>query len=357
MPTIAEPTIIEDDTEAPTENVGAELISYAKRIRAWQLAQEPKISDAAMVKRYPDLSSERTYAKLHKGTLDSLDLTDGSWIASYKKVLGLLEIKALGSGADPIYNDLAPTSRVASAVSEMVRQAGDNDRVLIIEGDTGSGKTSSLKLAHKLIDGSVLVSANSIWERSTSYGLGVILEALSVKHNKDDSGKEQDYPVSAAWRMAKIEEHLTRGQGRKLILMDEMHHAGPILDVIKGLVNSTRAYFVLAAHGCCWGKVRGANWQQVKQLIYNRTYDCIHLPSQPSQDDVRTFLTRRVKGMEEMKDWDSIMPSLQAAAKSYGSLSFLRRVAKRLLMSGDHTTHGVTNAIAVARRQVEKEGK
>lgn len=340
---------MQTETKTTTEaSPAADLITVAQSIHAWQNEQSPKISDEGMLKRFPALGSVKTYRRLRDGDTTQLHLEDGEWLKDYQAVKALCDVAALGQGDDPIYSDLTPTKEVAERIAELCRGRG-LDRILIVQGGTGSGKTKALECAHALIANSVLVTADIMWTLSNSAFLGDLVKSLGGVRERD--AEEFDRKTSCAYRAALLKR--TLGQRRLVILLDEAHHlSADGIDFIKGLVNNFRnLYFVLAGMDTLWTRLTADRWQQAKQIIYNRGLATVHL-SPPTAEDALTFLTRRAPGFD-VAPHDAALAELVADARQFGSFAYLRRVARKLgRVKGELDADALQNANRLAKKDL-----
>ena len=328
------------------------LFDAAREIHAWQKDQMPAISDAAMIRRFPGLGSEKTYNKLRNGDASRLDLVNSPWLKDYLDVKAHCATSALGKGDDPIYSDLGPAKEVATNIKNLVEGKG-TDRILIIQGGTGSGKTKALECAHALVFGSVLITADVMWQ-SLSAMLGDLCKGVGAV--KDKEVEDFDKRISAPYRSSLLKRHLV-GTKKKLILIDEAHHLNADgIDYLKGLINGfPNVYIVIAGMDTLWNRLTSDRWQQAKQIILNRGMTTLNLAN-PTITDARLFLTRRLTPEGSGKVFsvtDGMLETLCEEAKPLGAFAFLRRVTRKLLKDqGELDNEALANAIRLAKRDV-----
>lgn len=292
------------------------LVNYARAIREWQERRPLKLSDEALIRRYPALGSTKTYKRILVG--DTAELRAAEWAEKYRGVLTQIDTEeAETSKAEALYDDLEPARAVRTAVASVVRSMGI-ERLVIVQGDTGSGKTSSLKLIAGLYPGNVTtVEANVGW-RSFASAMGDIAIALGLA---DDAAK---LPVSGSARLDAIVRHI--GESRRLVLIDEGHHmTADVLNAVKTMINRTGARFVVAAQSTLWRKLQAASLQEAKQLLLNRLRERVYLAG-PSADDVALYLGRRC----ELDVSTATALEISKAAAKGGAYAFLRRLAASL---------------------------
>ena len=334
--------------ENPPTNSATELVEIAQFLHQWQNEQTPKLADTAMLRRYPQIGSVKTFDKLRNGDTSSLDLSDGEWLREYREAKSQVEIEALGRGDDPIYTDLAPAKTVAVRIKELVAGKG-TDRILIVQGGTGSGKTKALECAHALIPQSLLATGDIMWSISLSAMLGdlcMVLGAVLEKEREDFMRR-----TSSSYRAALLKQAL--GKRKLVLLVDECHHlSADGIDFIKGLVNSFPGlYVVLAGMDTLWDRLTSGRWEQAKQIIYNRGMATFTL-APPDATDATNFLTRRVPGFNVAPTTD-IFAELLTDAKQYGAFAYLRRVSRKLLkQKGDLDSDALKQALQQARKDI-----
>lgn len=295
-----------------------ELISHAREIRAWQDEQAPRLSDERLVRRFRDLGSTRTYSRLIEGDVSSLKVE--KHLPAYRKVVAAVRALA-GLSDEPIYEDLTPALETGAAVAG-VAPRHDKERLVVIEGPTGSGKTESLKLIVRKYEGNVaLVEANATWRRMR-VALADILRGLGGESGEGAGGKQ------IADLLREIIDVLR--QQRMILAIDEGHHLNAdCLNLVKTILNRTDSIVVVAAIDTIWQKLTAKNWEEAKQLLQNRMYTRVRLDP-PTPQDAELFLKRRV-GFEPGGKWKSALPKVCELARHYGYFAFLRRVAEGLV--------------------------
>lgn len=301
--------------EPDSINTEIALRNWARSIRAWQKSRQSRLSDEALIRRYPALGSTKTYKRILAG--DTRELRVEDWAEKYRSVVAQIDAESLSATATELYDDLEPTRLVRAAVQNLVRSFGI-ERLVVIQGDTGCGKTSALTVVEDIFKGSVVrLEASEGW-RSFAAAMGDIAVAIGVA---DDNGK---LPISGAARLDAIIRHL--GEARRIILIDEGHHmTAGVLNAIKTMINRTAALFVVAAQSTLWRKLQATSRQEAQQLLYNRLRQRVLLAG-PGAEDVMLFLARRT-GVELAAR--AAREIAQEAAR-YGSFAFLRRLAEML---------------------------
>lgn len=312
---------METTTTTTNENdLSAQLIEAARQIDAWQKLQEPPIPNEGMIRMFSGLGSSKTYRRLVDG--DASQLRCDEWLPRYLGVLAMIEDQGAAAAAEDLYADITPASDAIMAVKALLRSR-DISRLVLVVGETGSGKTSALRLVEKLYPGvCAFAEATEAW-RKPEAALGDIVGALTG----DDGGV---LPQGLAVRISLAIGALKKN--RRIILIDEGHHMGAeVINTLKTLINQTDCMIVVAAQATLWQKLAAKSWQEAKQLLYNRTKEVVKLGN-PSRRDADMYLRRRlgIPG-NGPQGW---LPAVGAAcqdAASRGGWAFLRKVVAHLL--------------------------
>lgn len=309
-----------------------ELLSLAAQVDAWREARE--LSQNQLCRQIAGLNS-KTHGLLVKGELTELKAENH--LDKYRAAL--VEIAAFDQRqeADPIMPDLTPTRLVLEAVRRL-KQTKGNDRWLLIEAESGGGKTTAMKHAAQSIPDSILTSAHVGW-CSPSYGVEQILT---------QTGYRGTVPHGLSARIDRLKGRLK--EKPVPIFMDEGQHAGlPMLNILKDLINDTESWIVFGTLHSIWKGIQASRWHEIKQLIHNRMFLRLALPP-PSPADVERFLTARLAlqvptGKSEEGDrWDRAFTGVSKQAASHGLYAYVRQVAKasRLLAAKSGTPDRIT---------------
>lgn len=301
------------------EGAEQELVSLARQIRDWQDGKKPRISDEQLVRTYPGLGSTKTYRRLRDGDTSSLVIE--SQLAKYRGVWAQIEVAGNFMGEE-VYPDLTPTFACCVSIAGLIPQRGKT-RLVVIEGPTGSGKTTALDVIAAKYAGTVArTEAHEGWQ-SLNCALGDVLSALGAA--------AADQPKSTADRLALIVGTLRRS--RRLVLIDEGHHCtAPVLNALKTVLNLTDSLVVIAGIDTLWRKLTARSWEEARQLIHNRLYERVRL-APPSQADAEMFLGRRVPALNG-GNWKQAAGKVAAMSAHLGSYAFLRRIGDRLVAEG-----------------------
>lgn len=304
----------------------AELRQLAAQVRDHQEAK--KISDSALVRKFADLGSTKTFTRILAGDLAELDLE--RQLANYRSVWALIEASGDEAGREEeLYDDLKPARELKRAFLSTMKEKG-NARLILVEGDTGSGKTS----ARRLLIGRygtrlLLIEATVAWADKPSAMLGAILTATG----------EKELPPATMDRFNRVVEKLNLS--RRALIIEEAHHLGVrLLNLLKTLINSTPGEFILLAYPTLWARLTKEAYHEVRQLAGNRLAERIDL-SEITTQDVGRILEKRVPGIRESinGDWKSTVEALHTRAKipKHGNLAFVRDVCARLCEMADGT--------------------
>lgn len=329
----------EPRTQNQEQEADERLFDVAQRIRLWQEGQSPRVSDNALLERYRALGSSKTYAKLRARDASQLDAEE--WLQKYLGVWSQVEADS-DAQAEVIYPDLSWMQDIYRSVLQLSLRKG-LDRLVIIEGDSGYGKTEALRYVTRQLPGNaVYVDADESWARPTVM-VGQIILATGAKRT------EADLPATLAGRLSVLVDHLKR---RQVILIDEGHHlSGESLNILKTLLNRTPSTFVVAALGTLWKKLQANAWHEAKQLIVNRMFARVRLAG-PSSEDASKFFTRRFKVEGAI---GKPLASIVGIAPTHGGMAFIRNIAVRCKELGlqDLDATSLLQAAAHVREQVE----
>lgn len=318
-----------------TKQEREELVALATKIRDWQEARG--LTTAALIRQYPDLGSDKTYGLLAKGEFAELDID--RWLISYRQAWVVMESLAEREAQnEEIYDDITACKQLRGALMEILQERGST-RFVLVEGDSGSGKTSTaIALQRKYGARVLIVEACDATGESPMALLGSILEALGCTQ----------LPVSTAGRLSMV-QRLLRNR-RVCIIIDEAHHLGkPSLNTVKTLINTTPGEFVMLALPTLWRRLEHQAWEEVRQLTGNRLAQRIAIPAQLREPDVRMLLDRRAKVSDT-----AAVRMVAGAAKGNGNLQFVAQVARRLRemkLEGVPTLEHVETAISQQKRR------
>ncbi len=333
----------EAETEAARETaLGTELRECAARIEAHRRARRPVPSDRGWVKLWPGLGSPKTWARILAGDMDGINVA--AKLPDYRGVLAALEAEVATRAEEELYPDLAGAQEIELMALRLMHHTG-KDRFLLVEGGSGSGKTSGLDLlATGSASGSMVrTEADETW-KSQRAAIRRLLLAMRVP--KDEIPHETDLMLEMLVR--KINQ-----RGKILLAIDEAHHVtGTFLNLAKTILNQTPAMLLLAGMETLMRKLRATASEEAKQLFHNRLFARVKL-SGPDVAGARIYLARRL-AMPGSGQWkDSTMKTIVGHAMHCGHWSFLRRVVAQL--AADGTTDPDDTALCGAAANAAKE--
>jgi DNA transposition AAA+ family ATPase len=291
-------------------NEQAKLIAIAKQIRDWQLSRQ--MTDVAITGEY-DIGSAKTYRKLADGNAEGYDAA--RWLPKYQAAWNLINAAGSKQATNQVYDDVMPAVRLRAAFGDAMQETG-NDRLIIVEGGPGAGKTSAvLALKERFGSRIIITEAAETWRESINAMLADMLKATGVK----------TLPVSAAAKLDTLIDKLC--ERRQCLVVDEAHHLGPRgLNTIKTIINKTPGEVIMMGLPVLLKRLEIAAYQEARQLTLNRLCERITL-AKPDGEDVALLLSRII-GIS-LKEARAAAPAVAAMAATRGDLKFVSRVAKR----------------------------
>ena len=295
-----------------------ELVEIAARVAAWGEAHG--MSRAQLVRNFTDLGSEKTLRDMAAGQLEGYSVENQ--LSRFRAVLATMEELAGAGGEERIFDDLGTVVKIRRAFLNVVRAAGTN-RVLIVQGESGVGKTTAVGLLRgKYGAGRIsYVEASDVWADSPNAFLGAVLRALG--------GADAAGVSPPPGRVARLEEAQARlSLSRRCLVVDEAHHLGPhCLNTVKTLVNTTPGEFILVAIPTLWGKLQARAYQEARQLSTNRLSERVKLTLEES--DIRAYLGKRFPGADA-GELRAAARLIRPSAAVAGNLAFVRDVCRSL---------------------------
>lgn len=319
----------------------AQLLSTAHKIDALRKATGK--SQNAWTREWPGLGSQKTYGKILAGELD--DVSVAKKLPDYRAVLAAITANVSRTAAEELYEDLPGAQAVTLASLRLMHHDG-KDRMILVLGGSGSGKTSALEvLAAQGAGGSRmhLAEADETWKSPRAALRRLLILVGTPKAQVPNSTADMEDML-----IGRITE-----QGKCTIAIDEAHHvSGCVLNIFKTLLNRTQLRLILAGMSTLFQKLRASASEEAKQLIHNRLFERVELAG-PAPDTARMFLARRLR--LEAPEWkDGTLREICAMAANCGHWSFIRRVVDQLRNSGV-TDPGDTDLIRAAdsaRREI-----
>ena len=287
-----------------------ELKGLAQRVREYQ--EGKKLSDNGLYRKFPGIGSTTTYKRILDGKLEELDLE--RQLSQYRAVVALIESIRDEDDEEELFEDLLPALEIKRSFLETSGRSS-NDRFIVVEGDTGSGKTGAGKLLVRKYGSRFLyLEACDVWGDKPGCLMAAILVAMGIRN----------VPINLYDRQEMVVARLN--ESRICVIIDEAHHLGPhCLNTIKTLINRTPGEFIALAMRTLWGRLERDNYQEVKQLTGNRLSERIKLSLR--EGDVKKLLDRRLEGLDS--DTKQAVVALMKFAPMHGNLAFVRNVIRR----------------------------
>jgi hypothetical protein len=213
-------------------------------------------SDRAFAKRWLTIS-ETTWFRVKAGSYSASDHT--RVIDKLSADLARLEDHlVIAAGADP---EVLPMQHIALGLAATRCAFGQpRNRLVIILGETGGGKTSVAQAIHEEFPGACAgVQASEPWRTSYMAALQSIADAAGIGR----------LPQSARIAENQLIAYLTKNP--RLIVIDEGNYFGPAtLNLVKLILNVTKSTVVILALPEFWERLVCAHRQEAQQLR-NRT--------------------------------------------------------------------------------------
>lgn len=319
-------TLTDDLTEAADTSAVARFAQAAQFVREWQEGQLPKMSDNALLARFPRLGSTKTFKRALDGDTTELKDIESKWLPAYEGVMRDIEAER-NSTAEPLYSDLPMLKPLLADATRLISTTGIK-RLMLIEGDTGHGKSFALRaIKQKFGDRVTLCEADESWFRAAS-AVGQLSLACGVVESEAALSRQLSGRINA------LCSHI---KGRRIIGIDEFHHSGGgFLNILKTLINRTDSVFIVAGMKTLMDKLSAAAAQEARQLTHNRLF-CRHTFTGPGIEDAKMFFSRRLKLDESDARLGTAIAALishkqtgskpELVAAHLGGMAFLRNVA------------------------------
>ncbi len=292
-----------------------ELCQLARSIRDWQLARG--LTDTRLCADY-DIGSTKTFRALADGNPGDYDAD--RWLPKYRAAWNLITAATEGPEQMPVFEDIGPAIRLRAAFADAMRETG-NDRLIIVEGNPGDGKTTAVAALVARYGSRILqAEAAETWRDSINAMLADLLLAAGINQP----------PLGAAARLDKLIEVLrTR---RVCLVIDEAHHMGPRgLNMVKTLINRTPGEIIMIGLPVLLKRLEMAAYQEARQLTLNRLCERITLASADKDDTA--LLLERLGGVPADTAREA-SPRVAAMALGHGSLKFVARLCRRIRRDG-----------------------
>lgn len=319
MTTTTTPTV----PPAPLSD-SAKLREIAFFLREHALAEE--ISYEQLLRDWPALGSTKTLKSCADGQFEGLNVS--KLLALYNDVFA--QIQSGGpEDADPLYEDLEATQAVRAAAYRL-KMARTLGKLVIVEGFTGSGKTSAARHIEEKYNALALqryvhrVSASAGWGR----GCGALLEDLLKVCGQSPNAR------SNKARLDRLKAALNERE--MMFIVDEVHDLSVEgLRTLKTLISDTKAKFMILGHPRLLRTLMSEASDDLSQLIGNRLLVRVQLSTLSVPDAAKILFRRTPKALAEQ--WWANAAAVNEAAKELvtaaagkGNLAFVRQVCLRL---------------------------
>ncbi|MBI5817436.1 MAG: ATP-binding protein [Verrucomicrobia bacterium] len=310
-----------EETNPAIDAQQKELASLAQTIRDYQTKRE--WSDTLLCKKFGGLGSTKTFTKILKNELEELDLE--RWLLEYRSVVNLITAEAGADTQDEqVFDDLSTCSRLRVAFLDIMNVRGNN-RLIICEGASGSGKSKAARmLAAKYGRRVLLGEADGTW-RSENTMLGGLLRLIGKKDFSTGTNERKELLIVEL-------------QARRVcICIDEAHHLGPAsLNMLKTLINQTPGEFILFGLKTLLNRLETKAFQEALQLTRNRMAERISFDKLDAHD-VEMLVKRRLGWLngEGAKAARMLILDGKGPAQRLGHLAFVDAVCRQARKDAD----------------------
>ena len=322
----------------PTSQLN-EIRELAALIEAKRLALG--ISRNSLAQKFGQLGSSKTFARF----LDLADPCDegldlAKQLANYQAAWELVQ----GFTEDPeelkIYADFDFMRDAMATVGEAM-QVSDETRLVLITGGSGAGKSSFLStLQHDKLTANITyrTEATEAWRSQSVELLGSLLTELGAydrdptREDKTRPDPEKILPQGSGTRLRKLIDKL---DSKRLILaIDEAHHIGPEgYNIIKTIINQTRAIVVMAAIPELIQRINRQSHAEASQLFNNRLFAHIRF-GVPNAADTLEFLKRRGVKFTTPREANAIAEKVSNDCATFGLWKYIKRCTREARKQG-----------------------
>ena len=288
------------------ENLTLRLQDIARRISAWK--ESAGKSDAWLVRKYDMLGSARTLRDMREGRTDGYNLENQ--LANYEAAWSLIEADDPSFRTVGLIHTLTGPVQLKRAVLE-ARLSNGSDRVILLLGDSGIGKSFALSVLAAEYDTVVSVEAKEVWCDAPAALLCDILRVLG----------EEASPTGMSYVL--FRQTVRRlGARRVTLCIDEAHHMGRrCLNTVKSLINATPGEFVLAGQPTLWANMHQSYNLELRQLCTNRLRERLTLTLNTA--DVAAYVAGRFPDLAKAA-CHSAAQIMAEKAGNLGNISFVR---------------------------------
>jgi len=301
------------------------LRALARAVQDYQL--ERGLSDSKLCTKVSQVGSTKTYKRILADGDRLEELNVDKQLTNYEAAVEFIKIlRASERPPEPEYDDFA---NIEDSVTAVARAMAEETiaRFIVIEGENGTGKDAVQNALIKKWPNIILqVEATELWRESMAVPLADILNALSLRRQRDGEGEKFVVPSQPLGRLALILEELKK---RKLILIvNEGHHMGPrALNMIKTLINQTPVVPVMMCVPKLLARLVSGNYEEAIQLFGNRLCERVRLSS-PQPDEIGLMLDRRGVRFDTDLTRMSAANTLAAEAPQFGNWRYVTQVCR-----------------------------
>lgn len=297
-------------------------------------------SKAEMIRQLPALKSDRTFDRVKAGDFASL----GDIAALHAAYRGVLDgLAAQASEEDTLYDDLT-TTKALRAQTVRLKISRTKAKLIIVEGYTGSGKTSAGQIIARTYNAMAPMQQVFTIEASAGWGdrPNAMLTAMLKALGREATGRSQ------AARLEKLVEVLN--ERPVMFIIDEVHDFGVrCLRVVKTLLNETPVKIIMLCHPRLFRDLERDNWDDLSQLTGNRLLARIELGTL-AEADVALLLKRRLPGIV----LDEKTPrQLAEMALNHGNLAFVRETILRTSKAAAKAKQTPTTELVLNQAKLE----
>jgi len=301
------------------------LRALAREVQNYQL--ERGLSDSKLCAKVSQVGSTKTYKRILDGDDALEELNVDKQLVNYDAAVEFIKIlRASERPPEPEYDDFANIEDSLAAVARAMSEESIA-RFIVIEGENGTGKDAVQNALLKKWPNIILqVEATELWRESLAVPLADILNALSLRRQRDGEGEKFVVPSQPLGRLSLILEELKK---RKLILLiNEGHHMGPrALNMIKTLINQTPVVPVMLCIPKLLARLVSGNYEEAIQLFGNRLCERVRLSS-PQVDEIVLMFERRGVRFDSDATQNQAAATLKAEAPQFGNWRYVTQVCR-----------------------------
>lgn len=313
----------------------AELKKLVATVRDYQ--ERNGLKTAQLLRKFPGLGSDKTFASISKGDPEKLDELDlERWALEYRGVVNAIATLEEQAARDEVlYDDLGLARQLRVAVSAVMRENGNN-RLVLLTGPSGSGKSKAGEIVQQRYGKKRVArcEANEAWRTSPAAMLDDMLAALGKRAQSQGTSTKLNLLIE------------TLNPSRICMIIDEGHHMNPpCLNLLKTLINRTPGEFVILAMDTLFRRLEHSNYEEARQLTQNRLYQRIQVRN-CELEDIALYVERRTG----VKLEDSMKTMIRDKSARHGHMSFTKLVCQQAaMMAANETIDAEHIARAVAK--------